>query len=591
MANRIIERIDDESVDLVNLRLLRKNEIDILKDFSEGQNIAYNLIRYKKVKVDFSNTLYLFEFADEKDFLQFLNENIDTITKRMEKDEYVWSDCLSKFYKMIYSADAVGTEIFTKISDALISEKVDILDLVELDVNVPIEKEKKMLLECFKRSDYGKIEKTGNIFFDIIKENFDFFIELFSDIKWLCFRSWEENMSVLLKIGLGGRNKHISFDDNQINILMQMISPYSFSNIMKYWKGKIGTDDVSEILEKIFIKKEDNKVEVANCFDVWIKGFGKTAVIEFLNNNNDSLNNFIYKKLKDYCSEWVNPVVSIASKSGIIKEAVADGSYVAHNQYCQNLIDGLKTYVWDKQNDVVYSIRNGIGSFVASVDSRFDLLFNDLFVLGRNIYQAADGAARSAENLVRHLNEDYLCPKNEVNVNPVLFGAVFEAYFDHEGDLRRNLKMSFYQDVMKQLNDYPLGVSFIRNCLFPYFDEGHLLYIPGESDVVFDITGTQLGNTIEIQSIMCSGIEILVTHGAFNHYVFEREFRGAGNIDSLKRLIGNHLAIPSSHIKLNMPDSDISEYRIDEYIKDRCEIALAVNYKRRPKKRELLGEW
>ena len=583
MANRIIERIDDESVDLVNLRLLRKNEIDILKDFSEGQNIAYNLIRYKKVKVDFSNTLYLFEFADEKDFLQFLNENIDTITKRMEKDEYVWSDCLSKFYKMIYSADAVGTEIFTKISDALISEKVDILDLVELDVNVPIEKEKKMLLECFKRSDYGKIEKTGNIFFDIIKENFDFFIELFSDIKWLCFRSWEENMSVFLKIGLGGRNKHISFEDNQINILMQMISPYSFSNIMKYWKGKIGTDDVSEILEKIFIKKEDNKVEVANCFDVWIKGFGKTAVAEFLNNNNASLNNFIYKKLKDYCSEWVNPVVSIASKSEIIKEAVADGSYVAHNQYCQNLIDGLKTYVWDKQNDVIYSIRNGIGSFVASIDSRFDLLFNDLFVLGRNIYQAADGAAHSAEDLVRHLNEDYLCPRNEINVNPVLLGAVFEAYFDHEGNLRRNLKMSFYQDVMKQLNDYPSGITFIRNCLFPYFDEGLLLYIPGQDDVAFDVSGSNQGGIFEIQSIKCFGIEILISRGESNHYESGKEFIGRGNIDSLKRLIGNYLAIPMSHIKLNMPNSDISKYRIDEYIKDRCEVALAVDYNRRQK--------
>ena len=591
MANRIIERIDDESVDLVNLRILRKNEIDILKDFSEGQNIAYNLIRYKKVKVDFSNTLYLFEYADEKDFLLFLNENIDTITKRMEKDEYIWSDCLGKFYKTIYSSDKVGAEIFEKVSNALISEKVDILDFVELDLNVSAEKEKGLLLECFKRRDYGKIEKTAYKFWDIFKVKFDIFIELFSDIKEQCFRSWEENMAVLLKTGLGERNNLNSLEDNQIYILIQMISPYNISNIMEYWDGKIDVEGISGILSKIFTKKEIGKVEVANCFYVWIKRFGKTAVLDFLNKKKASLNNFIYRTLKDYCNNWANPVVSMAAKSGIGENAVADASYVAHYQYCQGMIDGLKTYVWDKQNATINSIKNTIGPFFASVNSIDRFLINDLFVLGRNIYQAAEGAAHFAEDLIEFLSEDYLRPKNEERVNAILWGAVFEAYFNHEGALRKILKMGFYQDVMKQLNADPLGKAFMKDCLSPYFDEGHLLYIPGESDVIFDITGIKQGKTIEIQSIMCSGIEILVPHDSFNYYVFEREFRGAGNIDSLKRLIGNHLAIPSSHIKLNMPDSDISEYRIDEYIKDRCEIALVVNYKRRPKKRELLGEW
>ena len=591
MANRIIERIDDESVDLTNLRLLYKNEIDILKDFSEGQNIAYNLIHYKKVKVDFSNTLYLFEYANEKDLLLFLNENIDVITKRMEKNDYIWSDCLDQFYKMIYSSDKVGVEIFEKISDALISEKIDILDFVELDTNVSTEKEKGLLLECFKRRDYGKIEKTGYKFWDIIKAKFDTFFVLFSDIKELCFRSWEENMSVLLKAGFSERNKHNSLEDNQVNILLQMISPYNISSIMEYWDRKIDVEGVSRILSKIFTKKEGGKVEVTNCFDVWIKRFGKAPVLDFLNNNKASLNNFIYRTLKDYCDRWANPVVSIASKSGIGENAVADASYAAHYQYCQDMIDGLKTYVWDKQNTTIYSIKNSIGSFFASVNSTDKFLINDLFVVGRNIYQAAEGAAHFAEDLIEHLSEDYLCPKNKESVNAILWGAVFEAYFNHEGALRKNLKTGFYQDVMKQLNADPLGKAFMKDCLSPYYDEGHLLYIPGENDVVFDVTGIKQGKTIEIQSIKCSGIEILVTRGSVNNYVPECEFKGVGNIDSLKQLIGNHLAIPSSHIKLNMPDSDISVYRIDEYIKDRCEIALAVNYKRRPKKREILGEW
>lgn len=576
MVDRIIERIDNESVDLVNLRFLRKKEIDILKDFPEGRNIAYNLIHYKKVKIDFSNTLYLFEYADENDFVQFLKENIDTIVDRMNKDEYVWSNYLNKFYAKIYSSDKVGTEIFIKISDALISENIDILDLVEIDKYVSL-KRNEIILECFKRRDYGKIKKTSGKFFDVIYRNFNLFIEYFSDITWQCHRSWEENMSVLLKTGLGGYNENNLFGEYQLNVLMKMISPYNFSNIVGCWNSSGDTDVVSKILEKIFIKREKKNIIVIERFAVWLMEYGKKAVLEFLNSNSDSFNNLIYTKLKDSCDEWIHPVVMMASRKGIEASAIADSSYLPVHQYCRDVIEKLKSYIWDKQNAAALSVKNNLRDWLKSNDYSYEDLYNDLFVLGRNIYQAADGGAYDAIGLVENLNGDYFLSATAMGRNPILMGAVFEVYFNHEGNLRKALKAGYYDEVMKQLNNNPLVFSFIRESLKPYFDQGLLLYIPGQDDVVFDIMGECQGWLIKIKSIKCYGVEILISHGESNYYEPGKEFIGGGDIASLKRLIGNHLAIPPSHIKLNMPTQNVSRYKIDEFVKERSEIALAVN--------------
>ena len=62
--------------------------------------------------------------------------------------------------------------------------------------------------------------------------------------------------------------------------------------------------------------------------------------------------------------------------------ALADQNYMCEDDSIQNIIDALKSYNWYKQNPAITQLER-----MKFVQSDKD----DLFVLGRNIYQAACG--------------------------------------------------------------------------------------------------------------------------------------------------------------------------------------------------------
>ena len=582
MVNRIIERIDDESVDLVNLRLLRKKEIDILKDFPEGQNIAYNLIHYKKVKIDFSNTLYLFEYADENDFLQFLKENIDTIVGRMEKDEYIWSNYLNKFYAMIFSNDKVETEIFAKISDALTSKKIDVLDYADLNENVSVEKQKALLQECFEREGSIINEKSNVAFITLVMNRFDFFMENFFDIKWKCGPNWDKNMSILLKNGFrnGFGNDYLFI--SRLNSLMQMISPKFFPNIMKYWIVENGVQETSDIVEELLNENHINS---------WLNIFGLDVVLGFVHNYKDSLNSAVVNLLKKHCENWINPVFDIAEKYGIKRNAIADKNYSSYNDYCNTIIQGLKSHDWYKQNPSVSFFWEKVSLFL-DVNPYSDQINSDLFVVGRNLYQAAEGSANDVVQLISNykasVSDSYR--HRFGNFDPILCGAVFEAYFNNSGNVRNELKYTYFDEVQDQLDNYPESRRFIAECIKPF--SGLFIYVPGNDDVIFDIEGVIDDKKMEVQSIKCIGIEIFANGPKKDIWYDDGLPNNSVDIDYLRGVIGKYLAIPKSHIKFNLPSQDILRYHIDisKYsLKPRDEIVLAINYKKRPQKRDVGG--
>ena len=63
---------------------------------------------------------------------------------------------------------------------------------------------------------------------------------------------------------------------------------------------------------------------------------------------------------------------------------------------------------------------------------------NELFVLGRNIYRAANGNSYACHRFIEAFENNTNIP-DEAKIH-ILNGMAFEIYYDSEGNLRQNMK-------------------------------------------------------------------------------------------------------------------------------------------------------
>ena len=150
-------------------------------------------------------------------------------------------------------------------------------------------------------------------------------------------------------------------------------------------------------------------------------------------------------------------------------EALADQDYVSEgNDDIQSIISSLKTYNWYQQNPAISRI-NRLDFACADKD--------DLFVLGRNIYQTACGGSGTADTWMENI---------EANLNSIggsaaihlLNGILFEIFFNSGGEIRTKLKTDYYEKPVKlcQREKYASCGSFIRSYLEQY--PQRIIYVP-----------------------------------------------------------------------------------------------------------------
>ena len=115
---------------------------------------------------------------------------------------------------------------------------------------------------------------------------------------------------------------------------------------------------------------------------------------------------------------------------------------------------------------------------------------DNLFVIGRNIYQAACGNANAATHFINEFisRTNGLSPEKR---KALLDGMLFEIFFDSDGKIRDNFKERHFNEVFK-LQKHATAKSsfeFIAECLLPYSNRFYA--IPGKAnplsiDVVLD---------------------------------------------------------------------------------------------------------
>lgn len=133
--------------------------------------------------------------------------------------------------------------------------------------------------------------------------------------------------------------------------------------------------------------------------------------------------------------------LSIASKiekySG---KALADQLYpVDPSRPSDEIIAGLKTYDWYRQNPALAKL---------TAETAKGMESDSLFVVGRNIYQAACGGSNSAMGFI----QSFVTRTTGFGVTAreaILDGMLFEVFFNATGELRRTIKSGGFDEVFE----------------------------------------------------------------------------------------------------------------------------------------------
>tara|TARA_R110001583_G_scaffold195050_2_gene368774 strand:- start:4734 stop:5471 length:738 start_codon:yes stop_codon:yes gene_type:complete len=136
------------------------------------------------------------------------------------------------------------------------------------------------------------------------------------------------------------------------------------------------------------------------------------------------------------------------------------------------IIRALKTYNWYTQNPAIGKVSAVLAEERAS--------FDGIFVLGRNVYQAACGNSSSAMKLLDGLDR-YLSGKPSPKAEIFYAGIAFEAYFDSNGMIRAHPKDEFISPIffVAQSDRFAVAAEWLRQKIGA--DSRKFLKLPGAS--------------------------------------------------------------------------------------------------------------
>ena len=253
------------------------------------------------------------------------------------------------------------------------------------------------------------------------------------------------------------------------------------------------------------------------------------------------------------------------------EEALADKEYdFKERTQLTRIIEGLKTYNWYVQNRAMIKL-NEIDTTSIEVNQ---ISMDTLFILGRNIYQAAQGGSGQAIHYMENLT-GFFESESEYFIENVFFGMLYEIYFDSGNEFREYRFKTSFLDAVYLLEDR----IEVQNCwvellkrLEPY--KNHLLYRPhsghvplkikyGSKEVKLErdwvVFGDEDSKKRDIISILAHGKELLTD---VKDNIIRAEFDNTEEYYSFYNLlqtISDYYAIPLNRINVEMYD-DTSIY-------------------------------
>ncbi|ENU46799.1 hypothetical protein F984_02164 [Acinetobacter nosocomialis NIPH 2119] len=241
--------------------------------------------------------------------------------------------------------------------------------------------------------------------------------------------------------------------------------------------------------------------------------------------------------------------VSLSSTLTYHKDVIADKNFTASsNKQFNEIINGLRSHNWYLQNPAIAKLDE---SFLENLEDDM------LFLLGRNIYQSAVG---SSDNAINFLNNFSVRTKDlsSQRRKALLDGILFEIFFDNNGEIRENYKISQFNNVFSliEFDEYKESFNFIYESLLGY---ANLFYvIPGKKrKTLLDIRVTLVEEEeYKIESISLEGSNILKLEDGIDQETFNKNPRYYSlSLNRLKNKLSETLVIPKNLLELNFIDA------------------------------------
>jgi hypothetical protein len=234
--------------------------------------------------------------------------------------------------------------------------------------------------------------------------------------------------------------------------------------------------------------------------------------------------------------------------------ALADGLFALDPaKKSHKIIIGLKSLTWHSQNTALSLL---------TADGAARTLNNSLFVVGRNIYQAACGNASVARNFINDFmtaTTGYEKEKRKV----LLDGMLFEIFFDRNGVLRPEIKAGMFNEVfaLQRYDDLRASFDFIAESLSAARADFYAL--PGKGhDLAVSVSTKQKVDKLVIDAIYVGGVNVLqVAEDALDTDDGEF-FYTKISTDKLNDELSKQLVVPirGMTIAFTMPEATKSRY-------------------------------
>lgn len=322
--------------------------------------------------------------------------------------------------------------------------------------------------------------------------------------------------------------------------------------VSEHYKNKLWTNHERESAQARAIS-ENSEYILPAFFDetVEVPGLLKTTGhITLHDKNPEQLSDLIVAKLEA-------SGVELSKDFKYSEEAKADVDFPMPNgKEITKILTALKSYNWYTQSPAINSIYK----------LNWDRLSDDeIFVLGRNIYQCACGNERSALGLIKDIRRELSKFPGKVALH-LLNGMLFEAYFNCEGEFREiRIKGKCLVDLLKlqTVKKYSRSIAFIRRTLQPY--KGKLPFLPNiePEKVEFELRVKKSAPPL-VKSLTLNGIELLSKDDYPEDSRLWKLSFVSFTIEGLKEWLADAWSIPINQIIINCTqkiETD-SEYRL-----------------------------
>jgi hypothetical protein len=211
------------------------------------------------------------------------------------------------------------------------------------------------------------------------------------------------------------------------------------------------------------------------------------------------------------------------------------------------IIAGLKTHDWYKQNPALAMLTK---------ESAQKMSKNSLFVIGRNIYQAACGRAHgAAEFLGKFMTEINGYPEDKRK--SILDGMLFEIFFDKDGKRRKHLKRERMDEVfeLQQYEELKPSFDFIADALTA--TGGDFYAVPGKGhELAVTVSTKKKKEGLVVDAIYIGGVDVFRID---DEWAAEKVHYGMTDPDHLRDSLCEELYLPARLVKISFTPKDAAE--------------------------------